>query len=70
MAKPFIATQKINIGTALGYVPGDVVADDVVERFDLAESVAREGTKAATDAQQQPVNEPATGISDQLPTPG
>ena len=66
MAKPFIATSKIFIGTSLGYIPGDVVADDVVEAHNLQDYVAREGSKAA-DTAQTPVNPgPATGISDQL----
>ena len=66
MAKPFIATTKIMIGTSLGYVPGDVVADDVVEKFDLSGSVAREGTKAADEAKTPEPETPATGISDQI----
>lgn len=68
MPKPYIATQKITIGTALAFVPGDVVPDDTVDIHGLAESVAREGTKSADTAAKQAA-EPgglATGISDQL----
>lgn len=50
MPNPFIATKDITIDGARGYVPGDVVSDQVVKDHDLGDSVSREGTKAATEA--------------------
>lgn len=50
MPQKYIATKTIEINGARGYVPGDVVADDVVKDFDLSDSVAREGSKAADEA--------------------
>ena len=50
MAQPYIATRPIFIGTALGYAPGDVVADDVVKEHGLEDSVSRAGTKSAEAA--------------------
>lgn len=68
MAKPYIATSKILIGTALGYVPGDEVPDSVAEQF--PESVAREGTKSAQAAVKPDVKQGlATGISEQVHGP-
>lgn len=50
MAKPYIAIEPIDIGNARGYNPGDVVADDVVERHGLQDSVSREGSRSAQEA--------------------
>jgi len=50
MAQPYIATRPIYVGTALGYAPGDVVADDVVKDLGVEDFVARAGTKSATAA--------------------
>lgn len=47
---PYIATEPIFFGGFRGYQPGDVVPDQVVDDHKLQDSVAREGTKAATAA--------------------
>jgi len=52
MAQPYIATEKIFVGTALGYNVGDEVADDVVKNLHLEDSVARADSKAAKKAQE------------------
>lgn len=49
-SQPYIATEKIYFGTALGYNPGDVVADEVVQEHDLQDNVARADSKSAKEA--------------------
>jgi hypothetical protein len=68
MAKSFIATQKIFVGTALAYNVGDPVDADAVSRNKWDAYVAREDTKAANDAIDQATDAdvPAQGISDQV----
>ena len=69
-AKPFIATTKLFVGTALAYNPGDAILDETaVERHGWQDGVAREGSKTADEAQKKASEPsgPATGISDQLP---
>lgn len=54
MSKPFRATSKLFVGTALAHNVGDVVPDAAVERHGWQDSVAREGTKAADAAVEDP----------------
>lgn len=49
--KPWIATAPLHIGYARAFNPGDVVPDGHVEEYGWGEHVAREGTKAANEAQ-------------------
>ena len=65
MAKPYIATDNITIGTALGYVPGDEVPANVAEAN--PDRVARADSKAAQAASKPDVKQGlSTGISDQV----
>lgn len=48
--KKFVALGPISIGGALGYTRGDLVAEDVVQRFDLQDAVASQGSKAGKSA--------------------
>lgn len=48
--KKFVALGPILIGGALGYTRGDLVAEDVVNAYDLQDAVASTGTKAGKQA--------------------
>ena len=50
MAKPFIATKPIFVGTALAHAVGDVVPDENVKANGWEDSVSREDSQAAKDA--------------------
>jgi hypothetical protein len=58
--KNYIATAPLFVGYARAHNPGDVVPDANVEEHGWQDGVAREGTKAANDAQGIDYEAPAT----------
>ncbi len=51
MAEPYIATEALFVGIIRAHNPGDVVPDDNVKANGWEAGVARQGSKAANEAQ-------------------
>ena len=53
MTEPYIAKEPIRIDGVLAFDTGHVVPDEHVKQYDLSAQVARRGTKAAEQAQNE-----------------
>lgn len=67
-SKKFVATQPLFIGFARAHNPGDIVPAANVDEHGWQDGVAREGTKAATEAQEAAAEPDAgTGQASEAP---